>query len=153
MNIHMDSIDRDILKILQHDHTVPVSQIADQVGASRTACWRRIKSMEAAGVIKGHVTLIDRDKAGLPVTVFVAVKTSSHDLDWLDKFAAAVSGFPEIMEFYRMSGDIDYLLRVVVPDIPAYDSFYKRLIQKIDLADVSSNFAMEEIKFTTALPL
>lgn len=149
----MDTIDRNILKIMQRDHTVPVTDIADQVGASRTACWRRIKSMEETGVIKQHVTLVDRNKAGLPVTVFVAIKTSSHEVNWLDKFAAAVSNFPEIMEFYRMSGDIDYLLKVVVPDIPAYDAFYKRLIQKIDLADVSSNFAMEEIKFTTTLPL
>lgn len=109
--------------------------------------------MEATGLIKQQVSLLDRNKLGLSVAVFVAIKTSRHDVDWLQKFAETVDNFPEIMEFYRMSGDIDYLLKVVVPDVAAYDNFYHRLIQRIDLSDVSSNFAIEEIKFTTALPL
>ncbi len=130
-----------------------LSKTAAAVSNAFTACWRRVKSMEETGVIKAHVSLVDCTKVDLSVTVFVAIKTSNHEVGWLEKFAAAVTSFPEVMEFYRMSGDIDYLLRVVVPDIPAYDTFYKRLIQKIELSDVSSNFAMEEIKFTTALPL
>ncbi|PHQ71779.1 MAG: ArsR family transcriptional regulator [Sneathiella sp.] len=149
----MDSIDRRILTALQRDNAISVADLAEQVGCSRTACWRRIKSLEETGVIRAQVTLLDRSKLNLSVTVFVAIKTSRHDVEWLQKFADTVDSFPEIMEFYRMSGDIDYLLKVVVPDVAAYDSFYHRLIQQIDLSDVSSNFAMEEIKFTTALPL
>ncbi|MCF8466810.1 MAG: Lrp/AsnC family transcriptional regulator [Sneathiella sp.] len=149
----MDAIDRKILARLQQDSSVAVADLAEDVGSSRTAVWRRIKSLEEAGVIRAQVTLLDRHKLNLPVTVFVAIKTSRHDVEWLQKFADTVESFPEIMEFYRMSGDIDYLLKVVVPDVAAYDKFYHRLIQRIDLSDVSSNFAMEEIKFTTALPL
>ncbi|MEH6525361.1 MAG: Lrp/AsnC family transcriptional regulator [Sneathiella sp.] len=149
----MDTIDKKIMNWLQQDSSIAVADLAEKVGCSRTACWRRIKSMEETGLIRQQVTLLDRNKLGLSVTVFVAIKTSRHDVDWLQKFAETVDNFPEIMEFYRMSGDIDYLLKVVVPDVAAYDNFYHRLIQKIDLSDVSSNFAMEEIKFTTALPL
>jgi Lrp/AsnC family transcriptional regulator, cysteine-sensing transcriptional activator len=149
----MDAIDKKIMNWLQQDSSIAVADLAEKVGCSRTACWRRIKSMEETGLIKQQVSLLDRNKLGLSVTVFVAIKTSRHDVDWLQKFAETVDNFPEIMEFYRMSGDIDYLLKVVVPDVAAYDNFYHRLIQKIDLSDVSSNFAMEEIKFTTALPL
>ena len=149
----MDSIDRKILNHLQQDSSIAVADLAEKVGCSRTACWRRIKSLEETGIIRAQVTLLDRHKLNLPVTVFVAIKTGRHDVDWLKKFADTVDRFPEIMEFYRMSGDIDYLLKVVVPDVAAYDKFYHRLIREIDLSDVSSNFAMEEIKFTTALPL
>lgn len=149
----MDTIDRKILFHLQQDGQIAATDLADLVGCSRTACWRRIKSMEEAGIIKKQVTLLDRNKIGLPVTVFVNIKTSSHEPDWLEKFAETVDRFPEITEFYRMSGEVDYLLKVVVPDIAAYDDFYRRLIENISLADVSSNFAMEEIKFTTALPV
>lgn len=149
----MDTIDKKIMTWLQQDSSVAVADLAEKVGCSRTACWRRIKSMEETGLIKQQVSLLDRNKLGLSVTVFVAIKTSRHDVNWLQKFAETVDSFPEIMELYRMSGDIDYLLKVVVPDVAAYDNFYHRLIQKIDLSDVSSNFAMEEIKFTTALPL
>lgn len=149
----MDHIDRKILTRLQKDSTIAVADLAGEVGCSRTACWRRIKSLEEAGIIRGQVTLLDRSKLNLPVTVFVAIKTSRHDVDWLRKFAETVDKFPEIMEFYRMSGDIDYLLKVAVKDVAAYDRFYHRLIQEVELSDVSSNFAMEEIKFTTALPL
>lgn len=149
----MDHIDRKILTRLQQDSSIAVADLAGEVGCSRTACWRRIKSLEEAGIIRGQVTLLDRSKLNLPVTVFVAIKTSRHDVDWLRKFAETVDKFPEIMEFYRMSGDIDYLLKVAVKDVAAYDRFYHRLIQEVELSDVSSNFAMEEIKFTTALPL
>ncbi|GLQ07440.1 Lrp/AsnC family transcriptional regulator [Sneathiella chinensis] len=149
----MDKIDRKILKLLQEDSRIPVTELAEQAGCSRTACWRRIKSMEETGLIRKQVVLADREKLGVPVTVFVNIKTREHEPGWLEKFARTVDQFPEIMEFYRMSGDVDYLLKVVVPDIASYDNFYRRLIQSISLSDVSSNFAMEEIKFTTALPV
>ena len=149
----MDDIDRKILTILQKDATLSIIEIADQVGLSQTPCWRRIQNLEKDGVIKRRVAILDRDKLNLGVTVFVAVKTNKHNPEWLDKFAKAIDHIPEIIDFYRMSGEIDYLLRVVVPDIAAYDDVYKRLISKIDLSDVSSSFAMEEIKSTTALPI
>ncbi len=149
----MDDTDRQILALLQEDTNIPVAQVASRVGLSSTPCWRRIQKLEEAGVIRKRVALLDGDKLNVGVTVFVALRTNEHNLDWLDRFAVAVIAFPEVVEVYRMSGDIDYLLRVVVPNIGAYDGFYKRLIEKIPLADVSSTFAMEEIKFTTALPL
>ncbi|MEC9268034.1 MAG: Lrp/AsnC family transcriptional regulator [Pseudomonadota bacterium] len=149
----MDNIDRRILQELQHDASLSTSDLADRVGLSTTPCWRRVRQLETSGYIKKRVALLDRARLGVSTTVFVAVKTRSHAADWLDKFARAVSDMPEVVEFHRMSGDIDYLMKVVVPDIPAYDAFYKRLISKIDLSDVSSSFAMEEIKTTTALPL
>jgi Lrp/AsnC family transcriptional regulator len=149
----MDEIDRNILIHLQRDSRIAAAELAAIVGCSRTACWRRIKSLEDAGIIRTQVALLDRDKVGLPVTVFVNIRTSQHEPGWLERFAAVVDRFPEITEFYRMSGDVDYLLKVVVPDIAAYDAFYRRLIRAINLQDVSSNFAMEEIKFSTALPL
>ena len=149
----MDNIDLKILAQLQQDSSIAVADLAAEVGCSRTACWRRIKSLEETGVIRAQVSLLDRKKLDIPVTVFVAIKTSRHDVEWLKKFAETVDNFPEIMEFYRMSGDIGLARHEVVPDVAAYDRFYHRLIQQIDLSDVSSNFAMEEIKFTTALPL
>lgn len=149
----MDAIDREILDHLQKDASTPVAEIAKHVGLSPTPCWRRIQKLEAAGVIRGRVALLDADRIGAGVTVFVAIRTSQHTLDWLENFAAVVTAFPEVVEFYRMSGEVDYLLRVVVPDIRAYDGFYKRLIEKVPLSNVSSSFAMEQIKYTTALPL
>jgi Lrp/AsnC family transcriptional regulator len=149
----VNSIDRKILECLQEDAAMAVADIAEKVGLSKTPCWRRIRQLEQNGVIRRRVALLDREKLNLGVTVFVGVKTSKHDIKWLDTFAKAVVNFPEVVEFYRMSGDIDYMLRVVVPDIAAYDAFYQRMIQRIDLTDVSSSFAMEEIKYTTALPL
>ncbi len=151
--MQIDEIDRKILAILQADATVPVAAIAERVGLSATPCWRRIQKLEEAGVIQARVAVLNPDKLRVGVTVFVSVKTNQHDLGWLEKFAAAVRDFPEVVEFYRMSGDVDYLLRIVVPDIAAYDAVYKRLIARIALADVSSAFAMERIKYTTALPL
>ena len=149
----MDDLDRKILSLLQRDSTLVVADIAEQVGLSTTPCWRRIQNLEKAGVIRARVALLDPDKLNVGVTVFVRVKTSQHNYEWLESFAKAVAEIDEVVEFYRMSGDIDYLLRVVVPDIASYDAVYKRLIQAADLSDVSSSFAMEQIKFTTALPL
>ncbi len=149
----LDPMDRKILHILQEDCALPVAEIGKAVGLSTTPCWRRIQKLEAAGVIRRRVALLDPKKVGAGVTVFVSITTSRHSLDWLERFHAAVVDFPEVVELYRMSGQIDYLLRVVVPDIAAYDAFYKRLIARIELSNVSSAFAMEQIKYTTSLPL
>ena len=149
----MDAIDKKILNILQSDTTPAVAEIAKQVGLSTTPCWRRIQKLEEAGVIRSRVALLDAEKLNAGVTVFVSIKTDKHDVAWYQGFSNAVNAFPEVVEFYRMSGDIDYLLRVVVPDIAAYDRFYQRLIEQVELYDVSSSFSMEQIKYTTALPL
>jgi Lrp/AsnC family transcriptional regulator len=149
----LDRMDRKILDILQKDCTLPVAEIGKRVGLSTTPCWRRIQKLEELGVIQSRVALLDAKKVNVGVTVFVSITTSHHTEEWLDRFHAALNDFPEVVEFYRMSGQVDYLLRVVVPDIERYDAFYKRLISKIELSDVSSAFAMEQIKFTTALPL
>ncbi|MEP3429569.1 MAG: Lrp/AsnC family transcriptional regulator [Roseibium sp.] len=149
----MDRIDRRILSILQEDCTVPVAEIGRRVGLSTTPCWRRIQKMEEEGVITGRVALLAPAKINAKVTAFVAITTSQHSEDWLKKFADVIQEFPEVVEFYRMAGQVDYLLRVAVPDIEAYDAFYKKLIAKIDISNVSTTFAMEQIKNTTALPL
>jgi len=149
----MDAIDKKILTCLQNDASLAISEISERVNLSQTPCWRRIQNMEKAGIIKKRVALLARDKINVGVTVFVSLKTRHHNREWLEKFARAVEDLPEVVEFYRMSGDVDYLLKVVVPDIAAYDAVYKRLIEKIDLDDVSSTFAMEEIKCETSLPL
>ena len=149
----MDAIDRKILDQIQTDATRPIAEIAERVGLSSTPCWRRIQKLEEAGVVRSRVALLDADKLQVGVTVFVAIKTDDHSLGWLEKFAAVAAELPEVMEFYRMSGEVDYLLKIVVPDIAAYDAVYKRLINKVRLANVTSTFAMEEIKYTTALPL
>lgn len=149
----LDKIDRKILAILQKDATMPVAEIGRKVGLSTTPCWRRIQKMEEDGVIRRRVAILDPSKVNAGVTVFVAVKTNEHNDSWMRKFSSVVDEFNEVVEFYRMSGDVDYLLRVVVPDIAAYDAFYKQLISKINLSDVSSSFAMGQIKYTTAMPL
>lgn len=149
----MDDIDKKILDILQNDTTLAVAEIAKQVGLSTTPCWRRIQKLEEAGVIRARVALLDANMLNAGVTVFVSIKTDKHDAAWYQTFSKAVKEFSEVVEFYRMSGDIDYLLRVVVPDIGAYDRFYQRLIARVALHDVSSSFSMEQIKYTTALPL
>ncbi|TCT40916.1 Lrp/AsnC family transcriptional regulator [Martelella mediterranea] len=149
----MDRLDRKILRLLQSDTTLAVADIGKKVGLSTTPCWRRIQKMEEEGVIKGRVALLDPEKVNANVTVFVAIRTNTHSVEWLRRFSEVIAGFPEVLEFYRMSGDVDYLLRVVVPDIGAYDAFYKKLIEKIEIRDVSSSFAMEQIKFSTELPL
>lgn len=148
----MDRLDRKILRLLQEDATLAVADVAKKVGLSTTPCWRRIQKLEEDGVIKRRVAILDPVRVNARVTVFVAVRTSSHSHEWLKRFSEVVQEFPEVIEFYRMSGDIDYLLRVAVPDIAAYDAFYKRLISKIEIRDVSSSFAMEQIKYTTELP-
>jgi Lrp/AsnC family transcriptional regulator len=149
----MDTIDRKILAVLQEDASLSVAEIGQKVGLSSTPCWKRIQRLEADGVIQRRVALVDQEKLGLGVTVFVSVETGDHSQDWLDRFAQAVKSMPEVMEFYRMAGDVDYMLRVVVRDIQGYDAFYKRLIAAIPLKNVTSRFAMEKIKATTALPV
>ena len=149
----MDEFDKRILACLQKDASLPLAEIAERVGLSSTPCWRRIQNLEKAGVIDGRVALLDPAKLNVGVTVFVALKTRKHSQDWLETFAAHVDSIDEVVEFYRMSGDVDYMLRVVVPDIAAYDEVYKRLIAVGGLSDVSSSFAMERIKYTTELPL
>ncbi|MEM7216188.1 MAG: Lrp/AsnC family transcriptional regulator [Pseudomonadota bacterium] len=149
----MDKTDRAILTILQQDSTLPVADIARRVGLSTTPCWRRIQKMEEDKVIRKRVAILDPASVNAGVTVFVFVKTDKHNEEWLKRFSEVISKFSEVVGFYRMSGDIDYLLRVVVPDIAAYDSFYKKLVADIDIENVSSAFAMERIKDTTELPL
>jgi len=151
--MELDAIDRRLLAILQEDATVPVAELAERVGLSQTPCWKRVKRLQDAGVILRRVALLNRDALGLGLIVFVAVRTSRHDEAWLDAFAKGAAALPEVMEFYRLGGNIDYLLKVVVADVAAYDRFYKRLIATVPLTDVSSSFAMEEIKATTAVPL
>ncbi len=149
----LDEMDVKILRILQRDCTKPVAEIGKEVGLSTTPCWRRIQKLEEAGVVRRRVALLDPREVNAGVTVFVSIKTDQHNQDWLTRFHEAVVDFPEVAEFYRMSGEVDYLLRVVVPDIAAYDAFYKKLIARIDISKVSSAFAMEQIKYTTELPL
>ena len=148
-----DATDVKILQLLQEDAAQPVADIARKVGLSVTPCWRRIQKMEETGIIRSRVALLNAPAIGLGMSVFVAIRTNEHNADWLTNFAKTVADMPEVVEFYRMSGDVDYLLRVVVADMPQYDAFYKKLISKVKLTDVSSSFAMEQIKYTTALPL
>ena len=149
----MNAIDRKILGLLQQDASLSVAEIGSRVGLSSTPCWKRIQRLEADGVILRRVALVDQDRLGLGVSVFVSIETGDHSQDWLDKFANTVGSMPEVMEFYRMAGDVDYMLRVVVTDIQGYDAFYKRLIAAVPLKNVTSRFAMEKIKSTTALPI
>jgi len=149
----MDTIDRKILSVLQEDAALSVAEIGNRVGLSSTPCWKRIQRLEADGVILRRVALVDQDRIGLGITVFVSIETDDHSQEWLDHFAKVVGAMPEVMEFYRMAGDVDYMLRVVVPDMAGYDTFYKRLIAAVPLKNVTSRFAMEKIKSTTALPI
>ncbi len=149
----MDAIDRKILAVLQEDAALSVAEIGSRVGLSSTPCWKRIQRLEADGVIQKRVALVDQDRIGLGISVFVSIETGDHSQDWLGRFAKTVTAMPEVMEFYRMAGDVDYMLRVVVPDIAGYDAFYKRLISAVPLKNVTSRFAMEKIKSTTALPI
>ena len=129
------------------------AEIAERVSLTTTPCWRRIQNLERRGLIRSRVALLDREQLNIGVDVFVAIKTNQHNAEWLSQFAQVVDEFDEVVEFYRMSGEVDYLMRVVVPDIAAYDQFYRRLIEQVRIADVSSSFAMERLKYTTALPL
>ena len=149
----LDELDRKILATLQVDSSLSVQEIGDRVGLSSTPCWRRIQKLESTGYIRRRVALLNADKLNLGVSVFIAVRTNQHNAEWAERFKKTVIGFPEVVDFFRLSGDVDYLIRAVVPDIAAYDDLYQRLIAKIDLHDVSSMFAMEQIKSTTELPL
>jgi Lrp/AsnC family transcriptional regulator len=148
----LDAIDRAILRLISIDASLSLNDIADKVGLTATPCWKRIKRMEETGVIRARVALLDADKLGLPVSVFVSVETADHSAEWLAKFAGTVAATPEIVGAWRMSGDVDYLLHVIVPDIAAYDGFYKKLITAVPLRNVSSRFAMERMK-DAALPI
>ncbi|QJR82842.1 Lrp/AsnC family transcriptional regulator [Alteromonas pelagimontana] len=149
----MDSTDKAILSFLQENVEIPVADIAEQVGLTTTPCWRRIQRLQKQGVISKKVALLSAQKLGLTMTVFVQIKAGRHDGKWLDKFAQYASAFDEVVEFYRMSGEYDYLLKVLVTDMASFDYFYKRFVNGIDVKDVTSSFAMEQIKYATALPL
>ena len=149
----LDRLDLRILTLLQEDASLSNAEIAEQVGLSANACWRRVRRLEERGVIRKRVALLSQEKLALDVTVFVGIRTNEHSEQWLKKFSDGVAGIPEVVEFYRMSGDTDYMLKIVVKDIADYDRVYKKLISVVPLHDVSSSFAMERIKSTTALPL
>jgi Lrp/AsnC family transcriptional regulator len=148
----LDNIDRAILRLIAADASLSLNDIADKVGLTATPCWKRIKRMEEAGIIKARVAILDADKLGLPVSVFVSIETADHSAEWLKKFAETVATTPQIVGAWRMSGDVDYLLHVIVPDIAAYDAFYRKLIADVPLRNVSSRFAMERMK-DGALPI
>ena len=148
----LDRVDRAILRLIAADASLSLAQIADQVGLSATPCWKRIRRMEADGVILRRVTVLDQAKVGLPISAFVGIETSDHSAAWLKKFAELLASFPEVVDAWRMSGDVDYLLHVVVADIAAYDGFYHRLIESVSLRNVTTRFAMERLKSGT-LPL
>ena len=148
----LDRVDRAILRLLAEDASLSLADIAHQVGLTPTPCWKRIRRMEQDGIIQRRVAMIDPTKVGLPVSVFVEVETADHSSDWLQRFASVIQGTPEIVDAWRMSGDVDYLLHVVVPDIASYDTFYRKLIAAIPLRNVSSRFSMERMK-AAALPL
>jgi Lrp/AsnC family transcriptional regulator len=152
MTTEPDSIDRAILRLIAVDASLSLNDIADKVGLTATPCWKRIKRMEETGIIRGRVAMLDADLLGLPVSVFVSVETSDHSAEWLARFAATIADTREIVGAWRMSGDVDYLLHVIVPDIAAYDAFYRKLIAAVPLRNVSSRFAMERMK-DAALPI
>ena len=149
----MDSRDKSILKLLQDNAALTVAEIADEVGLSKSACWRRIQNLEEQGIIGTRVTLLNQQALGLSLTVFTAIRTNDHSKKWFDQFHDVTTVMPNVMEVHRMSGDVDYLMRAVVPDMKSYDAMYRDLIGNVNLFDVSSSFSMETIKYTTALPL
>jgi len=149
----MDKTDRTLLQLLQENADRPLNELAEAVHLTPTPCWKRIQRMQSDGVIRKKVMLCAPEKLNLGLTAFVAIRTTQHNDAWLRKFAAAVQAIPEIVEAYRMSGEIDYMLRIVAPDIAGYDAVYKRLIKAVELSDVSSSFAMERLKYSTALPV
>ncbi len=150
---NLDLIDRKIVAELMRDATLPIAQIADKAGLSQTPCWKRIQKLEASGVITGRVALADPTKLGFGLTVFVGIEAPDHTSEWREAFAKATGSIPEIMEIYRMAGEIDYLLRVAVADMLAFDRLYKRLTDAVPIKNVTSHFAMERMKFTTAYPV
>jgi len=147
-----DAVDQKILDILQSDSDAPITAISEAVGLSATPCWRRIKRMEEAGVIKGRVALVDQARANVPMTVFVGVTAPRHGISWLNQFRSLIEDIPEITEAYRLTGTVDYILKVVVPDVPSYDRVYKRMIERLEFSQINSMISMEELKFTTAIP-
>lgn len=149
----MDNKDKAILDALQKDATLTVSELADAVGLSKSACWRRIQNLEDSGIIGARVTLLDQQALGLKLTAYAFVRTHEHTKAWFDRFHAVTTDMPNVMEVHRMSGDVDYLIRAVAPDMSSYDEMYKEMIARVNLYDVSSSFSMETIKYTTALPL
>ena len=149
----LDAVDRKILYYLQRDVGMTIKEIAGKVNLSPTPCWKRIQRLEDEGIIRARVALLDPTKVDASVTVFISIKTDQHNTAWSEKFAFEMSNIPEIMEIYRMSGEVDYLLRVVVPDIAAFDNLYKKIIDRIALKDVTSTFAIEQMKYTTAIPV
>ncbi|GHH02273.1 Lrp/AsnC family transcriptional regulator [Pseudodonghicola xiamenensis] len=151
-SITFDEIDQRILELLQQDSDTPMQAISETVGLSATPCWRRIKRMEEAGLITRRVALVDQTRANVPLTVFIGISTPRHEIDWLNKFRALIDEIPEILEAYRLTGTVDYILKVVVPDMESYDAVYKRMIERLDFSQVNSMISMEELKFTTAVP-
>ncbi len=149
----LDAMDIKILELLQKDCTMAVADVGKAVGLSTTPCWRRIQKLESDGVIHARVALINPKAINAGVTVFVAINTPDHNAQWLEKFNTVAQSFPEIVEAYRMSGEADFMLRVVVPDIERFDEFYRKFVARIDVRDLRSSFAMEQVKFTTAMPL
>ena len=149
----LDRIDRKIIFELMRDATLPIAQLADRVGLSQTPCWKRVQKLEASGVIKGRVALIDAGMIGLGLIVFVEIEAIDHSQDWRESFRAALAAFPEIVEVHRMAGDVDYLLKVVVPDMAAFDRFYLALTAALPCRNVTSKFSMETIRSSTALPI
>ena len=149
----MDKLDRKILDVLQKDASLTATEIAERVGLSKAPCWRRIQRLRETGVIRRTVALLDARALNVGTTVFVTIKAPSHSAAWFERFSKVVRELPEVTELHRMSGDVDYLLRVVVPDIEGYDAVYKRLIGALEMLDVSASFSLETIKSTTALPL
>lgn len=147
-----DEIDQRILEILQQDCETPINVISEDVGLSASPCWRRIKRMEEAGIIKGRVVLVDPVRANVSMTIFIGVSTSSHAKGWLENFSTLIDGIPEIVEAYRLAGTMDYILKVVVPDIAMYDHVYKKMIEQLEFSEISSMISMEELKFTTSVP-
>ena len=153
MDAELTKTDRKILSLLQRDSSASIEEVAEKVGLSRNACWRRVKNLEAAGVIMRRVALVDAESVGLGLSVFVMIKTNTHDTVWLEKFETAVNTLPEITGAHRMSGDLDYVLRVRVSDVKGYDRFYQRLISQVPIAEISASFVMDDIKDTTELPV
>lgn len=149
----LDATDRRILMLLQQDAALPLAEIAAAVGLTTSPCWKRIKRLEEAGVIRGRVAVVDPAKVGLPLTAFVEIEAGDHSPEWLARFADAMAAMPEVLDCWRMAGDVDYLLRVAVPDMAAYDAFYRRLIAAAPLKNVSSRFAMEHVKGGAPLPI
>jgi len=150
--VKLDKQDRYILELLQRDATLSVGEVAERVGVSKSACWRRIQKLEQEGVIRERVTLLNQEQVNLPLTVYISVRTNQHNEQWSAQFKQVVQDIPQVLEVFRMSGDLDYLIKAVVEDMPGYDRLYKRLI-KANLNDVSSSFVMETMKHTTELPL